>query len=141
MPLPASGCTTPDLSTKSGLICVKSLFASNLQAELQKHNFVNLGIRPREQVIRTLVAVKCESNRYKSCWKSCHNCGNLRAFPVLHCQRHHRDCYTPTPVPPVGSAECPSMSCPFTKIASTRVGCPPFTAILITRSFSRVKVL
>ena len=103
------------------------------------HNFCYLGVCPGERHSH-LFCREVTVQQEKIVLEARNNCGNLLYPPSSSLFLASSDCYTPTPEPPIGSALCPSMSIPFTKIASTRVGCP-FTAMLITRSFSLVKVL
>ena len=101
-------------------ICVKSAFESISKPNSKSIISVILAFAP-VNVIRTLVAVKCESNRYKSCWNPATTVETSVPSQFFTTNGIMRLLY-PTPVPPVGSALCPSISMPFTKIASTRVG-------------------
>ena len=106
MPLPASGCTTPDLSTKSGLICVKSALESISIPNSNNIISVYLGIRPRKRHPHTCRR-EVRGQQIQVVLKTRNDRRNLRTFPVFHYQRHH-----PIAIPR-SSATCRLSRVPF----------------------------
>ena len=133
-----SECTTPVRSTKFVAISVKSLLAS-ISIPNSKSIISYISTFVPSNCTRTEVAVKCWSSNNKCAGIQEQSCSPL-CLPNFSQWTAGHTLSIPRPLPPVGVPECRVTPFAFTKIASTRVGCPP-TAILITRSFSRVKVL
>ena len=59
-----------------------------LQAEFQAHHLIYLGIRPRERYPHTRRR-EMLIQQIQVVLKSCDNCANVCAFPILDCRRHH----------------------------------------------------